>query len=480
MKKLFLLLFLSMMSALAQPPNILFIAVDDLRPELGVYESRAITPNIDKLASRALRFDRAYCNQAVCGASRTSLMTGLYPEKTDLRSYHVSGWRKKLEGITTLNHHLKNNGYLSLGLGKIYHGTAGDVDTDNWSQWFPLGSKQYFAPESLKLEEQAGKLKTPLRGPATESSPGSEEQHIDFKRATLASEILSQLHSKSKDGPVKDVGDAPFFLAVGFTKPHLPFVAPKKYWDMYDPAQFNMPTNLTIPPGYPQQAANPNPGELYKYGDIPKGSPKEFPDELNRRLIHGYHAATSFTDANIGRVLEALEKNGFAENTIVILWGDHGWKLGDHHSWCKHTNLEVDTRVPLIIRAPSIPSAVGKTDSFVELIDLYPTLSELAGIEIPEHVQGESLVPVLKDPATSIRDTAYSSYPARVNRKKTIGHSIRTTDHRYTEWWDGDKAVEAVATNLTEDPGETTSVKDEDLLKVLSSKLKQRVMDARR
>ena len=479
MKKSLLLLFLSLIPALAQPPNILFIAVDDLRPELGVYGSRAITPNIDKLASLSLVFDRAYCNQAVCGASRTSLMHGLYPEKTGLRSFHVAGWEKKLKGVSTLNNHLKSNGYQTLGLGKIYHDTAGAVDEANWSQWFKFGSEKYFAPESLKIVEEAGKLPKPLRGPATEASPGSEEQHLDYQRASFASRILAQLAKQSTEGPVKEIADKPFFLAVGFTKPHLPFVAPKKYWDMYDPAQFNMPPNLTIPPGYPEQAANLNPGELYNYGDIPRGSPKNFPDDLNRRLIHGYHAATSFTDANIGRVLDALEENGFAENTIVVLWGDHGWKLGDHSSWCKHTNLEVDARVPLIIRVPSMPSAVGKTDSLVELIDLYPTLSELADLEIPEHVQGKSLVPVLKDPTASIRATAYSSYPAGVKGKNTIGNSIRTSHHRYTEWWDGDNPVVAIATNLTEDPGETTAVDDEALLKELSAKLKQRVMEAR-
>ncbi len=241
-----------------------------------------------------------------------------------------------------------------------------------------------------------------------------------------------------------------------------------------------MPPNLSIPPGYPEQAANQNPGELFHSGDIPRTSPKKFPDELNRRLIHGYHAATSFTDANIGRVLDALEKNGFAENTIVVLWGDHGWKLGDHHSWCKHTNLEVDTRVPLIIRHPGMPSAVGKTDSLVELIDLYPTLSALAGLEPPAHVQGKSLLPILKDPAAPIRETAYSSYPARLENKNTIGHSIRTDDFRYTEWWNGDKVVQAIGTNLTEDPGETTTIDDAEQLKKLSALLKERVMEARK
>lgn len=483
MKTAFLTFFLTTLICFARQPNILFIAVDDLRPELGIYGARAITPNIDKLAAGALVFDRAYCNQAVCGASRTSLMTGLYPEKTNLRSFHVEGWEEKLSGVVTLNHHLKDSGYLTIGLGKIYHDSSESVDEKNWDQWFPLGGKEYFAQESLELIAKGKKLEKPLRGPASEVSPGPEDQHLDFKRAALATEILKQLHTQSDKGPVSEISDKPFFLAVGFTKPHLPFVAPKKYWDLYEPVQFNMPENLTIPPGYPSQAANQNPGELYHYGDIPRGSPKNFSDELNRRLIHGYHAATSFTDANIGRVLNALEENGFGENTIVVLWGDHGWKLGDHHSWCKHTNLEVDTRVPLIIRVPGMTTGGGKTGSLVELIDLYPTLSELAGAEPPAHVQGKSFASILKNPATIIRETAYSSYPARLGKNNTIGHSIRTADFRYTEWWennDEQKIVQAVGTNLTEDPGETTAIADEDQLSKLSSILKMRVMEARR
>ena len=479
MKKALLLFFLTPLVCLAKQPNILFIAVDDLRPELGVYGARAITPNIDKLAAKSLVFNRAYCNQAVCGASRTSLMSGLYPEKTGLRSFHVEGWEKKLAGTIKLNQHLKDNGYLTLGLGKIYHDTARHVDEEHWNQWFPLGSEEYFAEESLALVASAGKLEKPLRGPATEASPGPEDQHLDFQRATLASKILAQLQSKSTDGPVSEMADKPFFLAVGFTKPHLPFVAPRKYWDLYDREDFNLPDNLGIPPGYPVSAANQDAGELHAYGDIPSSSPKQFPDELNRRLLHGYHAATSFTDANIGRLLDSLEKNGFADNTVVVLWGDHGWKLGDHHSWCKHTNLEADTRVPLIIHHPGMTSAVGSTDSLVELIDLYPTLSELAGLEIPDHVQGKSLVPILKDPSATIRDSAYSSYPARVDNRNTIGHSIRTDHFRYTEWWAGNKPIQAVATNLTEDPGETTAIDDAEQLRKLSAMLKERVVDSR-
>ena len=479
MKKMIAVLLLSQSLSYAERPNVLFIAVDDLRPELGTYGTRAITPNIDRVAAKSLQFQRAYCNQAVCGASRTSLLSGMYPEKTNLRSYHVAGWEKRLARISTVNRHFKDNGYLTLGLGKVYHATEGEVDEKNWSQWFPLAPEKYHAEKSLALERAGEKLDKPRRGPATEASPGPEDQHLDYQRASLASEILSQLAGKSSQGPVRGITNKPFFLAVGFTKPHLPFVAPQKYWDMYDPAQFRMPSNLSIPPGYPSQAANANPGELYHYGDIPPGSPKNFPVELNNRLIHGYHAATSFTDANIGRVLDALEENGFAGNTIVVLWGDHGWKLGDHYSWCKHTNLEVDARVPLIIRYPQMDSAIGRTESLVELIDLYPTLSELAGLEAPEHLQGKSLVPILKDPKATVRDTAFSSYPARLGKANTIGNSIRTADHRYTEWWEKDKPIQAVATNLTEDPGETTAVTDPDILKELSKKLRERVMDAR-
>ena len=225
-----------------------------------------------------------------------------------------------------------------------------------------------------------------------------------------------------------------------------------------------MPSNLGVPPGYPTYASNSRPGELRHYSDVPPASdggntpiPAEFPDAMNRRLLHGYHACVSYTDRNVGRLLDALERTGEADRTIIVLWGDHGWKLGDHHSWCKHTNFECDTRVPLVVATPQLAQAQGVSDALVELIDLYPTLAELCGLEAPAHLQGRSLVPVLEDPLSPHRDFAYSSYPHDGNR--IIGHSIRNQRYRYTEWWDAetDEVLDRVLTDLIADPGETTN-----------------------
>lgn len=475
------LLFLLPITCAADRPNILFIAVDDLRPELGTYGTRAITPNIDALAASGLRFDRAYCNQAVCGASRVSLMTGLYPEFTGERSFHVTDWRKRWPNTVTLNQHFLTNGYNVVGLGKIYHGSSGaGVDPKNWTEWVKVGGTNYASPASLK-NMRVTKSNTPggkqrKRGPSTESADVPEVTYSDGNRAVTGAARLRALAKEEK----------PFFLAVGFTKPHLPFIAPKKFWDLYPRESFAMPANLAVPPGYPAYACEANAGELRSYSDIPIGlSPTEFPDPLNKRLIHGYHACVSYLDYNVGVLLKALEQSGKADRTIVVLWGDHGWKLGDHSSWCKHTNFECDTRVPLIVRIPGEQISKGATSALVELIDLYPTLCDLAGLKKPDHLQGTSFVATLHDPKTSHRAFAYSSYVHRRRKDGSVtGHSIRTERHRYTEWWKqgSDEVVEVALTDLEDDPGETTSAlpKSRSEAQRLSKILRARVLEVRK
>lgn len=462
-----------------RPFNVLFIAVDDMRPEMGCYGGKAITPNMDRLAATGLVFDRAYCNQAVCGASRVSLMTGLYPEYLEERTYHVTGWRDRWAHIVTMNQHFKSNGYVTIGLGKIYHGNRGPgVDPDHWTRWIiPDGGTEYANPANtaLRLENQS-KTDGKRRGPSTESFETGGETHFDGVRARTGAEQIARLARDAK----------PFFLAVGFTKPHLPFIAPKKYWDLYQSETFKLPDNLSVPPGYPEYARNKNAGELRAYSDVPQeGSPEQFSDELNQTLLHGYHASISYTDRNIGVLLDALEEHGVAENTIVVLWADHGWKLGDHSSWCKHTNFECDTRVPLMIRHPSMASAKGRTQSLVELLDLYPTLCDLCGLDRPDHLQGKSLVPVLKNPHSSHREVAYSSYPhgRGTGQNGVVGHSIRTPLYRYTEWWErgADKVVDAVLSHVEQDPGETTSISDApEMIQALSDRLRVKVLGARK
>jgi len=478
MRSIIFILSLAVTSAAlaADRPNVLFIAVDDLRPELGTYGTRAITSNIDKLAASGVRFERAYCNQAVCGASRVSLMTGLYPEHTGERSYHVTGWRERWADTVTLNQHFLANGYNTVGLGKIYHGSGGEgVDPENWTEWINVKGSQYANKESrenMRTTKAGGK--TRKRGPSTEAGNTDGADYPDSQRAATGAKRLAELAKKEE----------PFFLAVGFTKPHLPFVAPKKFWDLYKRENFSMPENLGVPPGYPDYATESNAGELRSYSDIPgkEVPPTEFPDDLNKRLIHGYHACVSYMDHNVGVLLEALEQSGAADNTIVVFWGDHGWKLGDHSSWCKHTNFECDTRVPLIVRAPGKSAAVSK--SLVELVDLYPTLCELAGLEKPMHLQGKSFVQTLAKPDAAHRDFAYSSYAHGRGKTPVVGHSLRNGQFRYTEWWerDSDNVVERALTDLVADPGETTSAIREKSAEAerFSKMLRERVMGVRK
>lgn len=435
-------------------PNVLFIAIDDLRPELATYGAKTITPNIDKLASSGIRFDRAYCQQAVCGASRLSIMSGLYPTLTGEQTFHVSGWRDRHPHLLTLNQHFGNQGYQTIGLGKIYHGHSGPgVDTPNWNQWIDLNAQNYALPESIDAlkraldEGKVGDPRDPPKGPLTESADVHDDTYIDGMRAAKTINILEDLAEKK---------GKPFFLAVGLAKPHLPFVAPKKYWDLYRREDFRMPPNKSIPPGYPPFAANLLAHEMHKYSDFEGRSPTDFSNELNLRLLHGYAAATSYADACVGRILDALEYTGLAENTIVVLWGDHGFKLGDHATWVKHTNFECDTKVPLIIRDPRVKGEQS-TPRLVELIDLYPTLCDMTGIPIPRHCQGRSFKSLLSDPESGHRLDAYSTYPAG----NLLGHSLRYQNYRYTEWRDESGTVKAkVLTDLKADPGEVTNVID--------------------
>lgn len=452
-------------------PNVLFIAVDDLRPEIACYGAATITPNMDRLASEGVQFTRAYCNQAVCGASRVSLMTGLYPEFTGERTYHVTGWRDRFPDVITLNQAFKASGYNTVGLGKVYHGSGGPgTDPEHWTAWHKVDGKGYGTPRSqLKFR----KTKDRNRGPSTDDADVSDTTYADGNRAALGAKLINELAEEGQ----------PFFLAVGFTKPHLPFVAPAKYWDLYERDSFSLPDNLGVPRDYPEYARNKNAGELRSYSDIPIGGlPAKFPMELNRRLLHGYHACVTYTDRNIGVLLSALESSGAAENTIVVLWADHGWKLGDHSSWCKHTNFECDARVPLMVRFPGHSASGANSPALVELIDIYPTLCELTGVNAPTHLQGRSFASVLVDPATEHRESAYSSYPHSDKNRRLVGHSIRTQQHRFTQWWDTktDKVVDEIATDLIADPGETQAAElSPEVLKDLRELLRTRVLAAR-
>lgn len=396
--------------------NVLMISVDDLKPVLGCYgDPVASTPNIDRLAQRGVRFEAAYCNQAVCSPSRNSLMTGLRPQTLGI--YDLSThFRIAAPEAITLTQHFMNQGYQAQGLGKIYHtGHGNQDDRASWSvpAWRP--NAPTYALETSRQNIRAD-AQGKQRGPATESADVQDRTYADGQ---LAIEAVARLQAAAERP------DQPFFLAVGFIRPHLPFVAPTKYWDLYDPNRLPMPSVEEPPTGAPSYAPTQG-GELRSYSDIEPGPVDE---ATTRKLIHGYYAATSYVDAQVGLVLEAVEELQLAESTIVVLWGDHGWHLGDHGMWCKHSNYEQAARIPLIIAAPG-GAQDASSEALVETVDLYPTLAELAGIKAPQGIDGESFAAVVGDPQAPARDHVSHVYP----RGPRLGRAIRDARYRMVEW----------------------------------------------
>jgi len=448
-------------AAAAERPNVLLICVDDLKPVLGCYgDPLAKSPNIDRLAARGMRFDAAYCNQAVCAPSRNALLTGLRPQTIGVYDLGTN-FRRAAPDAVTLPQHFKNNGYRTEGLGKIFHvGHGNREDAASWSvpHWKAEVVK-YFLPESkppsgLTREEAlfsnvpGEKAKKLPRGAAYEAADVPDNAYPDGE---LADEAVKRIEQAAK------APEQPFFIAVGFVKPHLPFCAPKKYWDQHDPAAFKLAEVRQPPAGAPDFAPT-SWGELRNYANIPDSG--ELSEELQRTLIHGYYAATSYTDAQVGRVLDALEQqNGLADNTIVVLWGDHGWHLGDHGMWAKHTNYEQAARIPLVIAAPGLAEG-DATEALVESVDLYPTLCELAGIETPQNLDGASLAPVLRDPTASVRQAATHVYP----RGERIGRAVRTSRYRLVEWKPAGAEDDSAVLELydyQDDPQETRNLAGE-------------------
>ena len=420
----------------ASKTNILFIAVDDLRPELGCYGKDYISsPNLDRIARAGVVFNRAYCQQAVCSPTRSSLMTGTRPDSTQVWDL-VTHFRKALPDVITLGQHFKNQGYFVQGMGKIYHGGYDDPPT--WSvPWRTPRAPAYALPENVALSQRriesepdgaapsrraANRPAQGPRGPAFESADVPDNYYQDGKVADLAVATLRELSQKPE----------PFFLAVGFIKPHLPFVSPKKYWDRYDPAKIQLAPNPFRPKDAPRYAILPG-GELRSYHGIPTNS---IPDDLARQLKHGYYAAISYMDAQVGKLLDELDRLGLRDQTIIILWGDHGWKLGEHDAWCKHSNAENDVNAPLLLSVPGMKNAGRRTDALVEFVDIYPTLCELAGLPLPGHLEGLSFKPVLDDPRRSWKKAAFSQYPRSAGGRSLMGYSMRTDHHRFTVWVD--------------------------------------------
>ncbi|MCB1208606.1 MAG: sulfatase [Verrucomicrobiales bacterium] len=456
-----LLIFISILftcSSFGSPPNVLFIAVDDLRPELGCYGSSTIqSPNIDRLASSGMVFERAYCQVAVCNCSRSSLLSGCRPDTTGVfDNQHFL--RPNMPDVVTLPQHFKDHGYTSLSLGKVFHHSEREPGDDplSWSEpaWYhgePY--RHWFTKESLDYVKKLKALpkdKQPkqLRAAPFEAANEPDDVYQDGQTALKAIETLQRLKAEAK----------PFFLAVGFVKPHLPFTCPQKYWDMYPAETIKLPDNYYPPKAVPAPALH-NWYELRSYGTVPPAGP--IPDEMALNLIRGYRACVSFMDAQVGRVVDELDRLGMRENTIIVLWGDHGYHLGENGIFTKMTNFELGTHVPLLVCLPHQKTAGRRSKELVEFVDIYPTLAELCGLSMPDHLEGSSFVPLLYKPEQAWKKAVFSQYQ-RPGKDKFMGRSVRTKDWRYTEWVNGKGEPAGVELyDEVNDPHENTNVAGE-------------------
>ena len=460
---LFMILFGSILQA-SEKPNVLLILVDDLKPIMGCHgDTLAKTPNMDELAASGMRFDLAYCNQAVCAPSRFALMLGSHSTSTGLYGLG-SHLRKNWPTAVTIPQYFAKHGYRTESLGKVYHighGNKGDPESfsvphfkEKVIEYVDPASK----PEDGLTREEAmfqnqpsppgGMNKLP-RGAAFESPDVEDDAYADGR---VAAETIKRLQAAKQK-------QEPFFIVAGFARPHLPFSAPKKYWDLYDPKKFKLAENSDLPEGSPKVAQKRG-GEIRNYFPVPdKNDPAQITKELARKLIHGYYASTSYVDAQIGRVTDALERLKLADDTIVVLWGDHGFHLGDLGIWTKHTNYEQANRIPVLISAPGVTQANSSTRQLAESVDIFPTLAELAGLPAPagpQPIDGVSLVPVLKNPAARVRDHAFHAYP-----KRKMGRAIRTERFRLVEWKQPGaprKSAEIELYDYREDPLETKNI----------------------
>jgi arylsulfatase A-like enzyme len=435
--------------------NVLFIAVDDLRPQLGCFGDRVVkSPNIDRLASRGVAFERAYCQMALCSPSRTSFLTGLRPDTTKVYDL-TTHFRTTVPDAVTLPQLFKNNGYYSHGIYKIFHlaGTAPTIgnmnDPASWSDAQELPARSVYGPEGKALldadmeayrKDRAAGIIRPVRSLSMEKADVADRELSDGEVAERAIEVLRK---RAKE---------PFFLGVGFYKPHLPFVAPAKYWDMYRREDLRLPDNRFTPKGAPPYSVVDT-SELRNFTDIPKEGP--ITEELGRELLHGYLASISYVDAQVGLVLDELDRLKLRDKTVVVLLGDNGYQIGEHDMWArKHTNFETSARVPLIIAPPRFGRGF-TSRTVVELLDVYPTVADLCGLKPPANIEGESLRRALSKPDPGWPRAAYTQYP----RGKRIGRSVTDGRFRYTEWALEGQPPEAVELyDHGSDPGENFSV----------------------
>lgn len=465
-----------------QHPNVLFISVDDLRPTLGVYgDEQAVTPNIDRFAmEEALTFTNTYCQAAVCAPSRASLMTGLRPDSTKV--WHLGDeFRETIPNVVTMPQHFDKFGYHTVSMGKIFHNympdsiswDEPDLKPERYQKYEGRDAETFYHTKQSK-RRQRKRRKALLEnnpdysyangwncGPAFEAADKPDSIYYDAAQTDLAIRKMKALQDEKE----------PFYMAIGYYRPHLPYVVPQKYWDLYNRDSFKIRNN-SLPEGAPAMAANSN-YELRGYLDYrsvnrPSGSP--LPADSARMLKHGYYASVSFIDACLGRLFKTLEQTGLDQNTIVVIWGDHGYKLGEHRGWGKQTNFEIDNHVPLMISTPEMRNKGEKSDALTELVDLYPTLCDLAGIKVPDYLQGTSLQPLIKKPERPWKDAVFHQFRRRAgisaNGKAYMGYAMRTLRYHYIEWhsWNPEthtagEAIKAVELyDLQKDPQETVNL----------------------
>lgn len=408
------------------------IAVDDLRPMLGCYGVSVVrSPNIDRLAASGIVFERAYCQHASCAPSRSSLLSGARPATNGVHG-NATALDKAMPGVLTLPRHFRNHGYETISLGKIYHHPTDDLkgwsvppraESGAWAGrgYLAAASRAVLTDSDDPVPSEIGDAhpddpRKGRRGPAFEQAEVPDSAYPDGVTLELALRELERVKNK------------PFFLGVGFLRPHLPFNAPKRYWDLYAPDRLPLPSRSMWPEGTPSLAMSSS-QELRSYVGIPREGPVD-PGTM-RSLIQGYCASVSYVDALIGRLLKRLDDLGLRDNTAIALWGDHGWKLGDYGAWSKGTAFEIDARAPLIISDPGMVRRGVSTQGLVELVDLYPTLAELCGLPVPDHCEGSSMAPLLREPGRRWKRAAFTESPRQRGVK---GESLRTAKWRYTEW----------------------------------------------
>jgi len=438
-----------------KPPkklNVLFVSIDDLGPNLGAYDNQYIhSPNLDAFAQTGTTFRNTYCQAAVCAPSRASLMTGLRPDST--RVWHLGDkFRKVRPDAVTMPQHFHQQGYRTVCIGKIFHNYM--PDSVSWDEP-DLRPAQYLRPEWLKRDgetfyvneetQRQQKIKRDLRiakrpnyyadgwnnGPAWEMEDVHDTLYFDGAQTELAKRTLTRL-SKS---------DQPFYLALGYFRPHLPFAVPKKYWDLYDRDSLPLASNPFVPKQSPIMSMN----SMYElrgydgFSNLKHPSENVMSEDTARILKHGYYASVSYVDALFGDVIKHLRTLGLYENTVIIVWGDHGWKLGEHNGWCKQTNYNIDIHVPMMVYTPEQLNAGKQTFEITELIDMFPSLCELAHIDAPDYLQGTSFVPLMEDPKRTWKSAAFSQFHRRPkvtpDGKRYMGYSLKTKEYHYVEWY---------------------------------------------